>query len=157
MIFFLLSPFTIVLIFLRCYFDNRKKPLHSTFSKGLIWADEAASEQGPRAAVQRPGACVTQGVGALFHSWSQCFSQTLWWHLPREAEATCQDPGTVLPTWLLATSTNHMREEPHSPGKHGKATTSLPHGSLSKSDCPYLNLAFFTTKPEKSLCFSFLF
>lgn len=106
MIFFLLPPFTI-LIFLRCYFDNRKKPLHSTFSKGLIWADEAASEQGPRAAVQRPGACVTQGVGALFHSWSQCFSQTLWWHLPREAEATCQHPGTVLPTWLLATSTNH--------------------------------------------------
>ena len=74
-----------------------------------------------------------------------------WGHLPGSWGCAAHwAPGSQHQPWE---GRNHTPQE----NKNGKATSLLPYDSLGKSDSPYLNLAFFTTKPEKSLHFSFLF
>ena len=136
-----------------------KSPAHS-FPQSLIRADETASEQGSRAAVKTPGACVIRMwahtlpllVPVPSADTSVASSSRGWGRLPGPWGCAAHwAPGSQHHPWE---ERNHIPQENN---KNGEATTPLPYDSLSKSDCPYLNLAFFTTKPEKSLHFSFLF
>ena len=108
-----------------------------TFVKSLISADEAASEQ------RAGGGCVLSCFGTL-DTWVTATPRG-WVPVRRH----CAAP------WAPGCHLRCQREEKLQEWK-GKDSLSFVQ-VLRKIHCPYLDLAFFITKPEKSLHLSFFF
>lgn len=123
------------------------------FSK-VISADEIAPNQGPRAAEQGPGDCGTQGVGAhsLALALGDCLGHFGDIYPERLRPPARIDAGAGPPTGLLATTTHHERQEPRA-GEAGKQPPPFSHKPLIKSNCPYLDSAFFMNKTTENPSF----